>query len=779
MIARFFTLICFVFSFQHPFAQTPAPADFPDLALGQWQQHLPWQRAFYATQSTKKVYISTEWAVVEIDKSDRSPRFITKVEGLSDMGVRIVRYSAATDELLIVYNNSNIDLYRPDNGVVTNLPFIRKNNNINGDKNIYDIAFDGKFAYLACGFGLIKLNLERDEVAFTTFTDMVVRACTVYKGAVYIGTDEGAFRIGINDENPIDFSRWQALGAAQGFPAGLPVTAFAVYKNQLYLGIDNTLYQYDGTALTSIERRANRRVRYLTAEGQGLVIGWEKDGNGEIGYLAPDGSRFDIHWACEASKPLYGIEDGNGKFWFADETEQFRYYDLLANRCDRFVYNSPFYHPVSDLSLAPDGKLLVATAGAAQNLSPLGSQQGIYILKDGNWERLFSGTNPELIPGDCHRDLWRVVAHPTEDKFYAGSFWGGLVEATEAGKPAKCYTKDNSILQNAGASGSTRTAIGGLAFDKDNNLWIANYDAVSPIAVLKPDGKLLNFSGAPANNLISVTVDANGYKWFTIGFNGGILVYDSGADLESPNDDRYRIINTTNSALKTNTVNCVKADLDGDVWVGTQQGVVTFECGSSVFDATCTGRRRVVDVDGFRAYLLETEDVRSIAVDGANRKWFGTTNGIFVQSADGIQKVAQYSTTNSPLFDNTITAMAIEPTTGIVWVGTEKGLISLRGDAVSGGKINNRAPYAYPNPVQPDYDGPIAIYGFARDANIKITDAAGNLVYEGQALGGQAVWNGRDYLNRRVASGVYLIMATSVENFESPDAIIAKVVILN
>jgi hypothetical protein len=98
---------------------------------------------------------------------------------------------------------------------------------------------------------------------------------------------------------------------------------------------------------------------------------------------------------------------------------------------------------------------------------------------------------------------------------------------------------------------------------------------------------------------------------------------------------------------------------------------------------------------------------------------------------------------------------------------------------VEGTKINRPTAYAYPNPVQPGYDGPIAIYGLARDANVKITDIAGNLVYEGQALGGQAVWNGRDYLGNRVKSGVYMIFATSEATFEEPDAIMVKIVILN
>jgi hypothetical protein len=215
------------------------------------------------------------------------------------------------------------------------------------------------------------------------------------------------------------------------------------------------------------------------------------------------------------------------------------------------------------------------------------------------------------------------------------------------------------------------------------------------------------------------------------------------------------------------------------VWIGTGEGVVSFECGSNVFDANCTGRKRIVTVDGFNAYLLETEEVKTIAVDGANRKWFGTNNGVFVQSPDGISQVALYTNTNSPLFDNAITDIAIDQKSGETWIGTEKGIISLRIEATKGGNINSTAPYAYPNPVRPDYDGPIAIYGLARDANVKITDIAGNMVYEGKALGGQAVWNGRDYLGRRAASGVYLIMATSSQNFDSPDAIITKVVILN
>ena len=748
---------------------------FPSLKIGEWRQHLPWQRSKYVTQSDSKVYFASEWAVVEIDKADRSPRFLTKVEGLSDVGMRLIRYNRDAAAVVLAYTNSNLDIYYPADGSVVNLPFIKKNINIIGDKQIYDITFEGKIAYIACGFGVLKLNLEKEEVEWTAFTSVVVKSVAFFNGNVYAGTEEGLFRIAANDINPEDFGRWQMLGAAEGFPAGTAVNTMAVWNNKLYLGIGKTLYSYDGAVVAEIASRTDRDVYYLTSEGPGLMIAWKVGFFGSVEYMETSGARYEIHWACGAEFPFYGIEDGEKKFWFADESEDYRYYDHNTGQCDRFRFNSPFLEHSAEIAIAQN-KVYVATPGAKPDLTPNYGPWGIYIYENGSWSRFYGGSNPEL--NDSQYSLWRVAPHPVEDKFFAGSYIGGLVEATVPGAPAKYYDKNNSILQSAGP-GISQTSISGIAFDADNNLWMSNYNAPSPIAVLKADGTMRNFSASPADNLLQVVVDQNGYKWFVIGFNGGVMVYDSGQDIDNPADDRYRVITSANSTLPTNSVSCIAVDLEGDVWVGTAQGVVSFECGSNVFDPSCTGRRRIVNVDGFNGYLLETENVNTIAIDGANRKWFGTTNGVFVQSPDGLTQVAQFTNTNSPLFDNSITDIAVNPKDGEVWIGTQKGIISLRGEATEGGRVNSLAPYAYPNPVRPDYDGPIAIYGLARDANVKITDVAGNLVYEGTSLGGQAVWNGRDYLGRRAASGVYLVFATSSESFDSPDAIITKVVILN
>jgi hypothetical protein len=754
---------------------------FPPMSIGEWRQHLPWQRSKYVTQSNDKVYFATDWAVVEVDKVERSSRFLTKVEGLSDVGLNFIRYNASADIVLIAYSNSNLDLFYPADRSVLNLPIVRKNLNILGDKQIYDVFFDGATAYLSCGFGILKFDLQNAEAEYTVFTGVPVRSFAIYDGYLWAGTKDGLYRLPENNDNPADFSNWEEV-TQFGFPTNISYNAMNIWDGKLWLGIEKKLFQFDGNAATEIGSHPLRTVRYISAEGPGMMVGWgeiNSFGFGIVEYFENNGARYEISGPCEALYPFYGIEDGSKKFWFSDLSDQLRYYNHNTGICDRFSFNSPFEQRSSEIAFATDGTTYVATPGPRSDLSVIGYRDGVYRFKNGVWNRWSETTTPEIVDAEeAFKDMWKVAVRPSDNKVFVGSWVGGLLQFSN-GEFEQKFTRKNSILGDAGVSGNTRTAIGGLAFDQNENLWISNYDAVSPIAVLKPDGTMKNFSAAPANNLLQVAVDQNGYKWFVIAFSSGILVYDSGADLDSPNDDRYRVITTANSELPTNSINCITVDLDGDVWVGTQQGTVSFECGSGVFEETCRGRRRIVNVDGFNGYLLETEDVKTIAVDGGNQKWFGTTNGVFVQSPDALTQVARFTNTNSPLFDNAITDIAINPITGEAWIGTERGLVSLRAAATEGGRVNRPTAYAYPNPVQPGYDGPIAIYGLARDANVKITDAAGHLVYEGKALGGQAVWNGRDYLGRRAASGVYLIFATSEANFDQPDAIVTKVVILN
>ncbi len=207
--------------------------------------------------------------------------------------------------------------------------------------------------------------------------------------------------------------------------------------------------------------------------------------------------------------------------------------------------------------------------------------------------------------------------------------------------------------------------------------------------------------------------------------------------------------------------------------------MVMFECGGAAFDSdVCRGVHRKVVVDDNVAFLLETEDVYAIETDGGNRKWFGSRNGIFVQSPDGEDQIIRYTTENSPLYDNTIIDLEFDPLTGIMWIANNKGLQSIKTETLGAEDKHASEVYAYPNPVRPDYVGPIAIKGLVNDASVKITDINGRLVYETTALGGQAIWDGNDYNGRRADTGVYLVFSSGGPAFGTPDSFVSKIFVV-
>jgi hypothetical protein len=219
-------------------------------------------------------------------------------------------------------------------------------------------------------------------------------------------------------------------------------------------------------------------------------------------------------------------------------------------------------------------------------------------------------------------------------------------------------------------------------------------------------------------------------------------------------------------------------DLDGSIWVGTDEGPVVFDCGDP-FVESCRGNTRKVIVDGIPAPLLRYEDIISIGIDGANRKWFGTRNGIFVQSPDGVTAIDRFDTKNSPLLDNRVDELSFNPETGEMFIVTRGGIQSVKTFTTGGGRSFSSNVYAYPNPVTPGYTGPIAIKGLMRDSNVKITDMNGRLVYETKALGGQAIWDGNDYNGVRASTGVYLVFSANENTSLSPDAVVTKILLVD
>jgi len=446
---------------------------------------------------------------------------------------------------------------------------------------------------------------------------------------------------------------------------------------------------------------------------------------------------------------------------------------LGEGSCPFFSENGPASTNTYDIAVE-NGEVWVASGGLNLTFSALFRSDGLFRLKDGEWIQ-YNLFNTSSLSGIT--DFLDVEFDPVTGNVWAGAFLDALVEFNQEEETFTIFNETNSDLQLA-VGDPTRSRAAALAFDNENNLWVCNTGAPEPVVVFKPDGSSQSFSLSDCTTrtgIVEMAIDALGYKWLmNLDASLGITVFDEG-DIDVAVDDRCRIINTSNSVLPTNEVNVMKVDRDGALWVGTNLGAVVFQC--DPFNEGCSGTRPFVEVDGFGANLLEDQNVQAIGIDGANRKWFGTAAGLFIMSPEGNEQIAHLTAENSPLFSNSITAIDFDDENGIAYIGTTEGLISVRTEATGANSFHSNV-LVFPNPVRPDYEGPIAIKGLAEDATVKITDVSGQLVFETEALGGQAIWYGRDYNDRKVNTGVYLVFATS-RNSNDPQVEVTKILVVN
>jgi hypothetical protein len=409
-----------------------------------------------------------------------------------------------------------------------------------------------------------------------------------------------------------------------------------------------------------------------------------------------------------------------------------------------------------------NGKTIICAGGADNSWNRLNRSLQVSAYENSQFTNIVSGTEG---------DAMRSIIDPGNNSHFFVSTWGdGLLEYND-NVLVKHYNSSNSPLQNGSAAGSG-IKICGLAMDKSKNLWITQTDVNGRIKILKPEGSWivypLTIDAPVAGDIISTE---KGQKWITLPGGYGLFIIDDNNTPDVFTDDKARKLTITDSDDKIiNTVFSAAEDLDGNIWIGTDQGPVIYYNTDQVFDDDVRGYRIKVprnDGSGLADYMLGTESVTSISVDGANRKWLGTkSSGVYLLSADGTTMLKNYNEQNSPLFSDSIASVAVDNLTGEVWFGTSEGVLSVRETAISGKQAYDNV-YSFPNPVREDYEGNVTITGLMKDTQIKITDVSGNLVFETMSEGGQAVWDLSTYNRHRVSTGVYLIFCANNDGSKS------------
>jgi hypothetical protein len=744
------------------------------IKTGEWITYLPQREGNWVTQSKEKIYYSTTRSILGIQKSGGGVTEISRQDGLSETLIEKIAFDNFNDQLIIAYQNGDIDVVTKE-GII-NLPFIKENRTITGLKNINDISIvNQNFAYLSTSFGIIEWDLKKQEFRSTIFSNTPIISVKLIKNTLVASTEDGLYAINKDDVLKVNFNRWQLLDGRNGIKALYTVNAIATKGDKIFAGIDNEIYESnDGISFTKIPNLIAPNgftIKYISGEGKHLIVGYRDKGNSASTFALTDDNKILPAGGGCSNRAKYGIEDEQSRLWFADEWRAIRHTARGLNEgCTFTEYPSPFSHTTSDIAIKK-GKVFFASGGASEDLALLSIRSGIYIYDSNKWENLVGAFNPELERSDYH-NFFGIDVHPEKNELYAASYFSGIMKYDYVTKKLTFYNRSNAPL-----NGSVPW-VADVKFDKNATLWATHTNAERPIIALTKDSTWFTFKPPIVSTKIGrIAIDQRGNKWIQVAGNpGGVLVFNEGEKIQDPTDDKYKYFDLNNSEITGNKIYSIKVDLEGRVWVGTNQGPVIFDC--NPFEDRCKGTIRKVVQDGVVGLLLSNEEVLSIEVDGGNRKWFGTRNGIFVQSADGSEQILHITKENSPLLDNQVYTLKFDGTTGLMYVGSIQGIQAYQTETFGSLKTHSSNVYTFPNPVRPGYEGTISIRGLGRDATVKITDINGVLVYQTKALGGQANWDGRDYSGRKAAPGVYLVFSTSQLSFESSESYVTKFLIV-
>jgi len=744
-----------------------ANTGFAQLAINQWSDHFPWGSTIAITHGDEVVYCATDLGVVAYDLTDNSILRMTKANRLSDVGVSSINYNSFSDALVVAYTNGNVDLIKGD--VTINMADIERSGII-GDKSINHIYFQNQLAYLSTGFGIVVLDLDREEVKDTYIigpleSQIKINAVTVHEPYIYAATeDEGLYRAFANDPNLANFNNWSKINSIPN--SNGPFSDAVSFDGKLWVNFDagtsDTLYHFDGSTwqeATDFSGTDHAQVKVdggkLIVVSEYLVKVYSNTTTQQIDFFANANNEFFAKDAIHFS----------GFGWVADNTNGIR---KMVNSFsgETILPNGP--STASAWQLDNFKGQIWAVAGGLANAWAPNFEQGVgYHLNEGTWTSINRAQDNTL---DTISTILAIAVDPLDEGHaYAGSWMNGLIEFQDD-RVVQVYNHTNSSLQKHPQwPNTTRIGVGGVDFDRDGNLWMSNSGVGEPLSVFTADGAWKSFEfGSSVNNksLYGMMVDQNNLVWF-ISRDAGLVVFNPGETPTSTSDDQFKLlINAPGSGnLPSNTVNCMTEDLDGEVWVGTNEGIGVFYSPQNIFSsgADFDAQQILLEQDGNIQILLETEIITCITVDGANRKWIGTRGaGVFLMSDDGTDEVHAFNTDNSPLISNNINDIAVNHVTGEVLFATDLGIISFQGTS-TGFTDEFEDVYSFPNPVREDYDGPIAIRGLLQDTDVKITDASGNLVFETTSTGGMAIWDGKTFGGERVNTGIYLVFCSDQE----------------
>ena len=745
-----------------------------------WNGHYSYHNSIDTSIGNGKIFTASENAIYIHSTQDDQLSIITTIDGLSGDFISNIYYSTNFNKLIIGYENGLIQIvdFNNDN-ILTIYDIIEKTTIPPNKKKINEFTEVDNIIYISTDYGVSLYDLNSLEFGDSLFigeggTQQQVNQTIINDNFLYaVLPDFGGIKRVNLDLDIINYQNWELVYSGD-FDFILNIDDSFVFTNE-----NNVFFNENGT-FSKVFSLSQTIKKIVINEGKIIITSEDKifiyDTNFNLINSSIISSNFNTNFNSSElyNNYIYVATSSKGLLKININNVQQNYSILPAGPLDNNVFS------ISSLYGS-----LWATFGdytSTYNPYPL-ARKGVSHWSDEYWNNI----NYDSIPENAV-NLNNISINPFNlNNIFISSYHGGLLEISD--ESLSLFDQSNSGLESliSNETNYNSVRISGSNFDDSGTLWLMNSRVDNPLKSFNLDTN--QWSSYDFTQIIpdgfndelgfsDIVIGSNGTKWIG-GLNSGLIGFNENAG----NPLLKRINDNDVGNLPSPYVKSLAMDNNNHLWIGTIKGLRVLYNTSNFFDANVSTQQIVIEEDGIYKELLEQQFISDIKVDGSNNKWVGTIgSGLFYFSQNGQQTIYHFTKNNSPLPSNNINDIALDFVNGLVFIATDKGLVSFdSGGSTTSSTLNES--YVYPNPVRPSFNmniEKIKISGITEDINIKITDISGNLVaeansnvnnrYNGFNLeidGGIAYWNGKNLANNSVSSGVYIVMLSDLDSYDT------------
>jgi len=761
--------------------------------MGKWRTHFAYNAIEQIAQSENKIFAVSEGSLFSIEKNsecineDGCLEFYGKMTGLNDGNISRIGYDKLNKKLLIIYKNGNIDLL--SNGGTINVPDLY-NKQLSVSKEVNDITFISERAYLSCNFGIVVLNTKKNEIADTYIigpngSEIRILSTAIIDNTLYALTENTIYKADVNEPNLVNFEYWTTLPA---LPGSGELKKIELFSNKLILQRGDKIYSYSSAAGWQNILTEMSVSNFSISNGKMIVYS-----STTALYIIDDALNSKlIENLGEVIEAEYDTE--NQLYWLAGNAK-----GVIA-ATENSLVEPKIFKPLgpalnSPWSMTFAGEKLFVTSGRPKT----GEWKDGYVMiyENNKWKNINGKNEIAPIINSRVENLMTIAVDPKDKShFFVTSFGNGVFEFKNDlfhkwhnNQSTGGVLEPHYAILNAPAIYNNYTRLDGATYDNDGNIFFSNSSVNKKIKILTKDGvwAQLKYDGMTNFDLGQILINKlnPNHKWMITTGYGTLNIFDDKGTITDGTDDSFVAYESfpdpdnEGGKIIHSKEYCIAQDKNGVIWLGTDAGPLLFYNTEKAFESGYSCSRVKIprnDGTGLADYLLQTEKIKSIAIDAANRKWIGTeTSGVYLLSENGQETIKHFTSKNSPLLSDDILSIAINPVTGEVFIGTGNGLISFQSDASEADSTFVNV-HAYPNPVRENYNGIITITGLVNNTHVKITDLNGNLICQTISNGSIATWDGKNSFGKKVSTGIYLVICANEDGTESA---ISKIMVIN